>query len=900
MREWWARLHGTLGKRPDDLGAEIEAHLEMSVDEEGEAARRRFGNAAAIQERAREQWSFIGFETLLQDIRYALRTLRHSPGFASVAVLSLALGIGANTVIFSAIDALMLRKLPVRDPDALAMVRAFIEQPGHPSFELTWPYPDFQRMRALAHEFSGFSATWPVERLNLVASGPGGGPDPSEVRVELASGDYFSTMGVGAAMGRTFTPDEDRAQGAAPVVVISDQYWARRFGRAHDVLGRTLNISGTPFTIIGVTPRGFSGEWTGRPSDMWVPFTMTDQVLPEFPGLKNHPTHIVARRRAGVSQGQAQAATAALFEQLQKQDSAGAGAGPRARVWLEVQPAATGYSPQRESFVQPLAILMGMVGLVLLIASINVANLLLARSAARGREISVRLAIGAGAKRIVRQLLTESLVLAAIAGVLGAGFAIFGRSILEAYLDLGSVRTSGTSVPAQLPVSLDLAPDPRVFAFCAAICLLTGIAFGLAPALRAARTSIVSALRGAKTQPGRGTTGRVLVMLQVAASAILLVGAGLLARTLYNLRTQDLGMDREHILLVSTSAIATKRGPQELRNLWQIVQQRVSALPGVTSASLANGRVLGGFEAVSVNTPMRVEGEAMAATGLPGYRTFMAPGFFRTMGIQLAAGREFTESDTDAVRRVVILNEGMARHYFGNHNPIGRHIQFRNDPAPGTEIVGVVKDFASGTPRDVQRKLALTFFSYRDRESSRNIAPILVVVRVAGPPLAMAARVREELRAIDPELPILKISTVDQQLEEVLMKDRMMAALAVALGVVVVTLACLGLYGVIAYTVALRTGEIGTRMALGATRGAVLGMVLREGLAMVLAGIAIGIPAAFAAARLLASRLYGIGAHDPLTLAGAALLLLCVAALAGFIPARRASRIDPMVALRYE
>ena len=465
---------------------------------------------------------------------------------------------------------------------------------------------------------------------------------------------------------------------------------------------------------------------------------------------------------------------------------------------------------------------------------------------------------------------------------------------------MGAVRTSGTTAPALLPVSLDLKPDPGIFGFCAATCLLTGIGFGLAPALRASSTSIVDALRGSKTQAGRGTTSRVLVILQVAVSAMLLVGAGLLARTLHNLRTQDLGMDREHVLLVRTSALASKRGPVELRNLWQIVLQRVSALPGAISASVSNGRVLSGFEPVSVGGPLRVEGEPVVPAGLPGYRTFLAPGYFRTMGIPMVAGREFTEADTDAAPRVVVLNETMARHYFGNHDPIGKHLLFRNDPPPGTEVIGVVRDFAGGTPRDFERQLGLTYFSYRDRESSRNIAPLYVAVRTGGPPLAMAARVREELRAIDPELPILKIYTVDQQLEEVVAKDRMLAGLAVALGAVVVALACLGLYGVIAYTVAQRTSEIGTRLALGATRGAVLGMVLREGMAMALAGIAIGIPAAFAAARLIAARLFGIGAHDPFTLAGAALLLLCVAALAGFVPARRASRIDPMGALRYE
>jgi len=901
MRGWWSKLLGSLRQRPDHLSEEIHAHLRMSIEEEGEAARRRFGNTTAIAERAREQWTFTGFETLLKDIRYALRMLRQNAGFTAVAVLSLALGIGTSTVLFSAIDALMLRKLPVRDPDALAVLRVFLEQPGHARAEATWTYPDFVRMRELSREFSGFSGTWMVERSNVVASGPGGGPDPSEVRVAVASGDYFTTIGIGAAMGRTFTPEEDRAPGASPLAVISDRYWTRRFQRAPDVIGRTLNISGTWFTIIGVTPPGFTGEWTGLPADLWVPFTMVQQVVPGVaPGMQNHPARIVARLRSGVALGQAQASTAAVFDQLQRQDLAAGGARPQSRIWVEVQPAATGYSPQRETFVQPLAILMAMVGLMLLIACVNVANLLMARSAARGREISVRLAIGAGAWRIVRQLLTESMVLAVIAGILGAAFAIFGRGLLEAYLAAGTLRGSGTTAPSQLPVSLDLKPDPRVFLFCAAICLLTGIAFGLAPAFRASRVSIVAALHGSKIQAGSGTAGRVLVILQVAVSTLLLVGAGLLGRTLHNLRTQDLGMDREHILLVRTTGFGGKRGPAELRNLWQAVFQHVSTLPGVTSASISNGTVLSGFEPVNVSSPLRVEGEPELPGGLPGYRTFLMPGFFRTMGIPLIAGRDFTEADTDTAPRVVVLNEAMARHYFGNKNPIGRHIQFRNDPSPGTEVIGVVRDFVAGTPRDLLRKLALPYFSYRDREANRNIAPLNVVVRVSGPPMAIASRVRDELRDIDPELPILQISTIDQQLDQVLVKDRMLALLALCLSALVVALACLGLYGVIAFTVARRTSEIGTRLALGATSGSVLAMVLGEGLAMVLAGIAIGIPAAFAAARLIASRLFGVGAHDPLTLAGVALLLLLVAALAGFIPARRASRIDPMVALRYE
>ncbi|HEV2688393.1 MAG TPA: ABC transporter permease, partial [Bryobacteraceae bacterium] len=735
--------------------------------------------------------------------------------------------------------------------------------------------------------FSDISAISVTDRSNATINGPGGGLDPALVRVALVSGNYFSMLGVPAAIGRTFTADEDRVPGAHPVVVISDRYWQRKFARSNEVLGRTLTMNGTTFTILGVTPRNFLGDWVGRPTDLWIPIAMQSQVMVEMPGFLakgNGWIRIVARLQPGISRQQAQAAADVVDQQYQR-EQAGPNATPvdlrRIANWhLELVSAGGGFSPLRFTFGQSLTILGVVVGLALLIACANVANLLLARSSARQREMAVRLAIGAGHARIIRQLLTESVLLSSMGGGLGLLFSVWGVSALSTF-SLGPTQMDSRSPSTW--ISLDLHPDVRVFAFAAALCLLTGILFGLAPAFRGSRISLTPSLTGRGADSG-GTSarfglGKLLVIVQVALSILLMIGAGLFTRTLRNLKGLDLGFDREHVLLVWTSLGQTGRRGATVLDFWHNVQQRVSSLPGVEAAGITNQGLLNGWDGGTSDEPMKVRGRTIQGNGLPGWRTFVTPGFFQAAGIPLLAGRDFTERDTEKSPRVVIINEAMARYYFGHDDPIGQYLGATN-PDEWAQIIGVAKDFTNGTPRI--RDLELPYYSYR--QYGRAMGRMCLTVRAAGNPAGMAARVRQELRAIDPALPVLKIDTVEEQLDDVLVQERLIAALSSFLGVLAVLLACLGLYGVMSYTAARRTNEIGIRLALGAMPANVLRMVIQESLILVLAGIAIGVPAALAATRLISAKLFGVSATDPLTIASAGLLILAVAALAGFIP----------------
>ncbi|HYL75560.1 MAG TPA: ABC transporter permease [Bryobacteraceae bacterium] len=894
-------------RRDRDLDEEIRNHLRMSAHdrmERGEtaeqaeaAARRELGNAGLIKEVTREMWGRASLDRLAQDLRYGIRMLRRSPGFTAVAVLSLALGIGANTAIFSVIDALMLRNLPVHDPERLAAV-GLQGEPLAPPF----PYPLFVRIRDGAQGFSDLSAISVTDRSNVTINGPGGGLDTGLVRVALVSGNYFSMLGVQPAMGRAFSADEDRVPGGHPLVVISDRYWQRAFARSSDVLGRTLSMNGAAFTIIGVMSRNFLGDWIGRPIDLWFPMAMQSQVAMEMQGFltRGNPwIRIVGRLQPGVRREQAQASANAIEQQYQR-EIAGPNPPPQvlrmiAQRHLKLFPAGAGYSPLRVSFGQSLTILAIVVGLVLLIACANVASLLLARAEARQREMAVRLAVGAGQRRLIRQLLTESVLLAVMGGALGFIFSVWSASTLSTF-SLGPTQLDSRA-PSQW-VSLDLHPDVRVFAFAAALCLLTGILFGLAPAFRGSRVSLAPSLtgRGASSDGGsRFRLGKLLVISQVALSVLLLIGAGLFLRTLRNLQAQDLGFDREHVLLVWTSLGQTGRQGESVLNFWRTVQERAASLPGVLSAGISNQGLLNGWDGGTPDEPMKIRGRTPRGNGLGGWRTYVSPGFFAAAGIQLLAGRDFTERDTATAHRVVIINQAMAHYYFGNDNPVGEYL-WADGPGDWVEIVGVAKDFTGGTPR--VRELELPYYSYR--QFGHAMERMCLVVRTAGNPASMGARIREELHTLDAALPVLKIDTVAEQLSDVLVQERLMASLSGFFGGLGVLLACLGLYGVMSYTAARRTNEIGIRLALGAMPENVLRMVIRESLVLVLAGIAIGVPVALVATRLISTKLYGIGASDPLTISGAILLMIAVAAFAGGIPARRAANVDPMVALRYE
>jgi predicted permease len=849
---------------------------------------------------------FNPVEILFNDLRYGLRMMRRSPGVTAVAILSLALGIGANTAIFSVVDALMLRTLRVRSPEQLVELRKTSDSSS--GYNPWFGYLEFEKIRDRTEVFSSIAAINLLDRSNSgTVNGPDAGLDSGRLSVGLVSGTYFDTMGADAVRGRALAVYDDQAPGGHPVTVISYGYWKRRFALAPDVVGRTLTLNGTAYTILGVTQSGFSGEWVGQPTDLWIPMAMQSQAMPDRPGLLSNDKNrswlrVLGRLKPNVTIQQAQAAVDVTYAQIER-ESVGANPTPQeveriAGRHLGLESAARGYSPQRRDFAQPLGILMIIVVLVLLITCANMANLLLARSAARQREMAVRMAIGAGRMRIVRQLLTESILLAMMGGLIGLLLAVWGTNSLSTLTAQGPARMGSNWVAHS--VSLEVRPDARILAFTIAACVLTGILFGLAPAFRGSKVALSPALtgRGADSHGAGRRFGlrKMLVILQVALSLPLLVGAGLFVRTLRNLQSQNLGVDQEHLLMIWTAPEQTGRVGAALADLYPVVQERLSRLPGVLSVSPSTQGLLdGGPVAGGPSDGFRVEGQPSRA-GLLMRQTVIAPRFFETAGIPMLLGRDFTEWDAEKAPRVAIVNETMAHFFFGDENPIGKHFGMYGEVGTPWEIVGVVKAARYWSPRTENQ--GVCFMPYRQYLGF--VRTMCVLVRTVGDPTPIAAEIRQELREIDPNLPVLRINTMKEHLNEVLGKERLIAVLSGAFGVLAGVLACLGLYGVMSYTAARKTNEMGIRLALGATPTGVQRIVMRESLSLAFLGIAIGLPATVGASRVIANLLFGISAADPLIIGGAALLMIGVAALAGFLPARRAARVDPMVALRWE
>jgi predicted permease len=845
-------------------------------------------------------WGRKFLDQLWQDLRYALHLLTRSPGFTAVAVISLALSIGAGTAVFSVIHELLLKTMPVRNPDELVTFRMDL----NPRYPYDINYSWYERFRDNTQVFTKVTANWLMDRA-VTINGPGGG-EARQVRVNLASGSYFPTLGVKPLLGRTFTEDDDRVQGGHPIAVISYGFWERMFGFAPDIIGRTLTLNRLTYTVIGVVPPGFTGTMVGKPADLWIPFMMQQQVMPEVPGLEKYPTRIIARLKPGMTVDQAQAGIQLIYQQLLTED---AGPNPKperlqrlAKKRIELESAARGISPQRKSYAQTLSIVMSAVGLVLLIACANTANLQLARSAARRKEMAVRLAMGASRWRIVRQLLTESLLLAIIGGALGLLFAHWGTKILTTIMASGPavLRSDSAPLPSIVSLSIDVQPDLRVLTFAITVSVLTGILFGLAPAFRSSKGSLTLELTGRGTGSsgpgGRFRLDKALLVAQVALSLILMICAGLFVSTLRNLKGQNLGYDREHVILAWISPDQAGRMGPALADFSQAVRDRLAALPGVVSVGISNGGVLGGRDDSNDRSEyLRVEGlqpkPGLLVTGIA-----VTPRFFESVGIPLLGGRDFTEGDTETSSEKIILSETLARFLFGNENPIGKRMGWSIDPSYPFEVVGVVKDAKHGTPRD-NRGVIYSPFRQRIRVLRGTWC---VAVRTPGNRDALMASMRHAFQEIDAGMPVVKINTIDDQLDNVLVEERLFTSLFGFFGAMAVLLACLGLYGMISYLTRLRTNEIGLRMALGATRSRVIRMVLKESLWLVLAGILIGVPATLGITRLIVARLYGVGSADPLTLAVAALLMIVTAVPAVILPARRASRIDPMEALRHE
>jgi len=883
-------------RKQSDFAAEIEAHLELeteqlkeqglSEEEARRAARRAFGNLTRAQERFYESGRWLWWDHLVQDLRFGLRMLAKNPGFTAVAVLTLALGIGANTAIFSLIDAVMLRKLPVRNPHELVQL-ATVGPYGVSSFS----YPGFKRFRDENHVFSGVLVIGWLDGLDASVNG-----QAESIHGRIVSGNFFSLLGVNAYIGRTFSTEDDKTPRGSPVAVISYIYWKRRFGLAPSTVGKTITLNRTPFTIVGVTPAEFSGLEVGDSPDIYVP-TMMEPAFRDAESWLDQPDfhwmRIVGRLKPGVSQEQARADLAVIHHQILAENPMKDWS-PRERKdflsqRLEVASAASGLAfALPKEFSGPLFVLMGMVGLVLLIACANVANLLLGRTTVRKKEIAVRLAIGAGRFRVIRQLLTESVMLAIVGGALGLLCAYWTSDAIVALMSIG-----------RRPLVLDLHPDPLVLGFTGAGSLFATILFGLAPALRATRVDLIPALKESTGRLGAKASrlglGKALVVSQVAFSLLLLFGAGLFVRTLENLENLDPGFDRKSVLMFDVDATKSGyKGPAVAR-LYKDVLERIKAIPGVRSASLSEMAPItggGGWD-----NSVWVQGyTSRPDENTTVYLNSVSPKYFETLGTPLLLGRDFGQQDTENTPKVALINQTMARYFFGNSNPIGKKFgpwgQDRNKLQ--IEVVGVVKDAKYETLREqVPRTAYLDCFQGPP-------GSMTFEVRTSLKPAAVISQVGNEIRAIDKEIRFGGFKTLEEHVDESLGHERLMATLSSLFGILSMLLACVGLYGVMAYAVERRTNEIGIRMALGARQMDVLWMVLRETLLLVLIGVAIGVPGALASARLISSMLYAVRAIDPVTFVGASLFLTSVALLATYIPARRATKVDPMVALRYE
>jgi predicted permease len=887
-----------------ELSQEMTFHLEkqielnvaagMSAEEARYAALRSFGGVEQTKEECRDAWGVRFMETLLQDLRFGMRMLVKNPGFTAVAVLTLALGIGANTAIFSLLNAVMLRDLPVRSPQQLVLLGEGRSAGSTDNFANTELY-SFSFYRELREKNQVFSDVCAVLSLyfSKMHGAVAGSSQLEAFNVQLVSGSYFSFLGVEPMRGSTFTVSDDQPAGGHPVAMLSYSWWDRRFGHDPAAIGKTVTLGATDYTIIGITPPGFFGTTIGESPDVWIPLSMEKQVSPGWNGLeeKNFESlYILGRLKPGVSASAAQANINLLARQIwqgyaggtltkQLQDDL-----REARI--ELTPIAHGLPRIRYGASIPLQILMVVVGLVLLIACANIANLSLARATTREREIAVRMGVGASRSRLIRQMLTENVLLAFCGGALGVLLAEWAGNRLLAMIPHGAD-----------PLPLDVSPDTRVLLFTFVVSLCTAFLCGIAPALRATRVALTHSLqggRGVASVTTRTSLSKGLIVAQVAISLVLMSAAGLFLRTLENLSNIDTGFNKENVLLfgLDPSAVGYK---EDLRvvNLYQQIEQRVSAMPGVHAASISFFTFnQGGWTSnIAINGRSPTQEHDLLVSG-----NVVGPGYFTTMGIPLLLGRVFGPQDAAASPKVAVVNETFARRFFPGGSPIGRHFGIGGDAAHNNdiEVVGVVK--AAKYMNLQERPFAAAYYPYTQHVQYLSDFE----VRYTGSPDTMISEVRRAIGQVDRSLPVTYQGSMVEQVDHSMAGQALIARLSSFFGLLAAFLACIGIYGMMSYAVTRRTNEIGIRMALGAEKSRVLWMVMRESLMLVGAGVLIGILAALAAGRLVSNALYGLKATDPVTIGASALALIAVAALAGYLPARRAAKVDPMVALRYE
>jgi predicted permease len=826
--------------------------------------------------------------TFAQDLRFALRSLAKAPGFTFVVVLTLAFGIGANTAIFTLLDQVLLRSLPVADPAALVILDAPGSNRGRIEADKAFSYPMFTDFRERNTVFSGILARYPTSLTMLYEN------RSERARAELVSGNYFDVLGLKAAAGRLLTPSDDTDPGGHPVVVVTHGFWLRRFGGDPALIGKTVRLNGFPMTVIGIAPSGFNGTDVGTAPSFFVPLMMKAQMTPTYDGLKERRylwLQLVARLKPGVSREQAGSAMTVLLRQVREQEIKEMdGVSERFRkrfleTKLLVEPGARGLSEMRDEFSTPLVVLMSLVGLVLLIACANVANLLMARAPARQREIGIRLALGASRGRIVGQLLVESLLLAGLGGALGVLVAVWTGDLLLSALPVESATQAFSSTP-----------DARVLLFTLVVTIATGIVFGLVPAWQTVRPQVLSALKeegGSVVSTGHVRVRKGLVVAQVALSLLLLVGAGLFVRSLWNLRALDPGFRVENVTTFGLDPTLSGYADTRSKQLFKQLVEALGQQPGVVAVGLAANMPLTRNLAMAT---VQVEGyKAKDGENLNPHVNWISPGFVKTMGIPLVSGRDFTDGDGPGAPRVALISEKMAHYFFGDLNPIGRRFGFGRDKPTDIEIVGVVRDGKDTSLREDAARQVYIPYSQEPELGGMN-----VFVRTAAPGAIGADALRAIVRGFDAGIPVVDIKSMRAVANESLFVDRIVAILTAAFGGLATLLAAVGLYGVMSYAVARRTREIGLRMALGAARGSVIWLVMREVTVLVAVGLAFGLPMAVGFSRAIHSQLFQVSPADPLTLVLASSTLAVVALLSGLLPASSASKVDPMLALRHE
>ena len=800
---------------------------------------------------------------MLNDFRYALRSLLKSPAFTTVSVLCLALGIGANTAVFSLLDAALLRTLPVPEPERLAIVEGLAASGrGGSSFS----YPVFRHLRDHGHAVADVFAYARAD-VNLSAETVSDAPDGLAV-----SDNYFAALRVQPALGRAFSsPDE-------AIIVLSHRYWRARFQGNPAIVGRSITLNGLPFTVAGVLPRGFFGTEVGRSPDVFIPLALRDQLLPGGPGLMQPNRfwlRVMARLKPGVTEQQAAAQFQALYQK--HVDELGGTVAPGLRRFLQqrriaLAPGARGPFSIGEQFGRPLRILMATAAVVLLIACVNVAGLLFTRGMARRREIAIRLALGAGRRRVMRQLLMDSAVLAIAGSAAGLLVGVWSANALTTLL-----------ADRVLEVSL----DRRMLVFTLLTSVITTVVFGLGPAMRSARTDLTPAFRAGLTSVRSGRPlGRLLLPVQVALTLFLLVGAGLFVRTLVNLRTMDPGFRTDHVVVATVNPRLSRYSPERTRTFYAELLNHARALPGVQAAAVADAPLLAGTYVDGLSFEGSADNVAVSLK-------IVGPGFLDTMGIRLLAGRDFTASDDEQSPRVAIVNETVARRYFAGRNAVGQRIGVGTDP--DTEIIGVIADTKYRDLRaDIPNTVYVAMPQARFLDAERTLH-----VRTSSDPDEMIPAIRSQIRALDSAMPT-KVRRFSDVLDATLERERLIATLCGIFAGLALVLTATGLYGTIAYSVQRRTREIGIRISLGAQRVGVVWMVLRDCLLVTVVGIAVGAPITLWLSGAVRAQLFGVSPHDPATAVAAAAGLLVVALLAGYLPARRASGVDPVVALRHE